>query len=122
MLSSTVPAFLVGDVRAAAAWYRDALGFQYARFWGEPPVFVILWRDAAEIMLRQCPEGVQPNSRTAEDMYDAYVRVRDLDALHQELIERGVAIQRGPETMPYNCRELEVADLDGYRLCFGECE
>lgn len=122
MLTSTVPVFLVRDVQTSAAWYRDNLGFRFERFWGEPPSFVILWRDAIEIMLRQCPDGVRPHGQVAAGMWDAYVRVRDLEQLREALRERGVGMRRGPERMFYDCVELEVADPDGYALCFGQCD
>ena len=122
MLTSAVPVFLVRDVRASAAWYRDRLGFNFNRFWGEPPVFVILWRDAVEIMLKECPEGVRPHGQVTIDMWDAYVRVRDIEELQAELSRRGTAIRRGPERMIYDCIEVEVVDPDGYALCFGQCD
>jgi catechol 2,3-dioxygenase-like lactoylglutathione lyase family enzyme len=122
MLMSTVPVLLVRDVQASAAWYHDKLGFNFNRFWGEPPGFVILWLDAIEIMLRQCPDGVRPHREVAPGMWDAYLRVRDVEALRQELSEREVAIERGPERMSYGCTEIEVVDPDGYALCFGQCD
>jgi len=36
---SVAPYFIVDDVVATANYYRDKLGFQYDRFWGEPPEF-----------------------------------------------------------------------------------
>lgn len=121
-IMSIVPVLLVRDVQASAAWYRDQLGFRFERFWGEPPSFVILWRDAIEIMLRQCPDGVRPHREVAGGMWDAYLRVPDIDALRRELERRGVPICRGPEKMFYDCIGLEVADPDGYALCFGQCD
>jgi hypothetical protein len=44
-LTASAPVLLVKDVVAAANHYRDALGFRYPRFYGEPPGFVILNRD-----------------------------------------------------------------------------
>lgn len=41
---------LVKDVVASANYYRDKVGFTYARFWGEPPCFCILWRDNFHLM------------------------------------------------------------------------
>ena len=122
MLTSSVPVFLVRDVQASAGWYRDRLGFKFERFWGDPPGFVIVRRDAVEIMLRQCPDGVRPHRLAVAGMWDAYLRVRDVGTLREELAARAVAIERGPERMFYDCTEIEVLDLDGYALCFGQCD
>jgi len=47
------PYFLVDDVVATANYYRDKLGFQYERFWGEPPCFCMIKRSGIIIMLSQ---------------------------------------------------------------------
>jgi len=122
MLTSAVPLFLVSDVQASATWYRDKLGFDFDRIWGEPPVFGILPRDAIELMLKECPEGVRPHGQVTTETWDAYVRVRDIEELRRELSQRGAAIQRGPERMIYHCVELEVVDPDGYALCFAQSD
>jgi hypothetical protein len=100
MLTSAVPRFLVRDIQASAPWHRDGLGFGFDRFWGAPPVFVILWRDAVEINA----QGVPPRAcgRTAE-------------MLRREPSQRGAAIRRGPERLTHDCVEIEV----GYAPCFG---
>jgi hypothetical protein len=54
-------------------------------------------------------------------MWDAYLRVRDVETLREELDAREVAIERGPERMYYDCTEIEVLDPDSYALCFGQC-
>src|SRR5438067_484445 len=47
------PFFIVDDVVATANFYRDKLGFQYERFWGEPPCFCMVGRAGVIIMLSQ---------------------------------------------------------------------
>jgi hypothetical protein len=44
-LTASAAVLLVKDVVKAANHYRDAMGFGYEGFWGEPPSFVILHRD-----------------------------------------------------------------------------
>ena len=41
-LTASAAVLLVRDVVKAANHYRDAMGFEYERFWGDPPSFVIL--------------------------------------------------------------------------------
>jgi uncharacterized glyoxalase superfamily protein PhnB len=117
------PYFLVRDVVAAANHYRDTLGFSYERFWGEPPAFCMVRRGGIVIMLSQHgPQGrTQPNHRAEKgsDAWDAYIWVDDADALHAELEQRGARIVRGLCDQQYRCRDFEVEDADGYRLCFG---
>jgi predicted enzyme related to lactoylglutathione lyase len=117
------PSFIVDDVVKAAEYYRDVLGFSFNRYWGEPPCFVILGRDSVEIFLSST--GVQglvrPNRKAhPEVVWDAYVRITDVEALRDELAARGAKIIRGPESTFYHTREIEVEDCNGYVLCFSE--
>ena len=116
------PYFFVSDLVAAAEHYRDKLGFTFDRYWGDPPVFVMVRRDRVQLMLRGPNHGgrPQPNRALDCDTWDAYLYVRDVDALHAELAERGATILRPPEDQVYGCRDFEVRDLDGYVICFGQ--
>ena len=115
---SIAPYFLVDDVVATANYYRDKLGFKYDGFWGEPPAFCMVYRDGIVIMLSQ---GATRPNRLAdpEAAWDAYVWVGDADALHAEFVSNGMTIARAIEDREYRCRDFEIDDCDGYRLCFG---
>ena len=39
---SVAPYLIVDDVVATANYYRDTLGFDYDRFWNEPPSFCMV--------------------------------------------------------------------------------
>src|SRR5438067_1403601 len=119
------PYFIVDDVVTTASYYRDKLGFRYERFWGEPPCFCMVYRSGVVIMLSQLPtKGVmRPNHLTegeAGEAWDAYIWVENADALHAEFKSRGVTIPRGICDQPYGCRDFDVEDCNGYRLCFGQ--
>ena len=119
---SIAPYFLVPDVVAAAEYYRDKLGFQFEKFWGEGPNFTAVWRRGAVIMLsRGGGRGrASPNVAIAgDDVWDAYVWVDDADALYAEYRAKGVRITRDICDQPYGCREFDVEDLNGYIICFG---
>ena len=120
-LISVSPYFFVADLVRAAEHYRDKLGFAFDRYWGEPPCFVMVRRDRVQFMLRSGLYGgrPQPNRRLDDDTWDAYVYVRDADALHEEFRAQGAEIVREPEDQPYGCRDFEAGDLDGYVICFG---
>ena len=77
------PYFIVDDVVTTANWYRDRLGFEYDRFWGEPPVFCMVRRNGGVIMLSQLPGRARPNHTVDPERgaWDAYIRVEDPDAL-----------------------------------------
>ena len=52
---SGAPVLLVRDVKAAADYFRDKLGFSYDRIWGEPPDFCMVHRDGNTVMLSEAP-------------------------------------------------------------------
>ena len=120
---SIAPYFIVDDVVASANYYRDKLGFQYERFWGEPPCFCMVQRNCIVIMLSQLAEtGVTRPNRIADphgEAWDAYIWVDNADALHEEFKSKGVRITRPICDQPYGCRDFDVEDCNGYRLCFG---
>lgn len=113
------PVFLVPDVVKAAEFYGDVLGFRFHRYWGEPPCFCIVFRDQVEIFLSQ-PEAAEANIRKngAGGAWDIYIDVDNADALHAELLAKGVKVLRSPCDTVYQMREFEVEDSNGYRLCF----
>ena len=62
----SAPILLVKDVVASANYFKDKVGFQYDRFWGEPPCFCILWRDNFHLMLSQV-DDVDSNCSSLEN-------------------------------------------------------
>ena len=51
--------------------------------------------------------------------WDAYVWIDNADALYAEFKAKGVKIAREICDREYRCRDFEVEDCNGYRLCFG---
>lgn len=115
------PFLLVDDVVKAGEYYRDVLGFELGRYFGEPPGFVIMRRNTARVMLRQSPTRPALLSNTAKlpHALDLYIWVSDVMALAGELRGRGARIVSEPE-LEDGRREMLVRDLDGYLICFGE--
>ena len=119
---SIAPYFIVDDVVTTANFYRDKLGFQYERFWGDPPAFCMVYRRGVVIMLsqHQPPGLMRPNATASPDgAWDAYVWVDDADALYAEFKHAGVKIAREICDQPYGQRDFDIEDCNGYRLCFG---
>ena len=52
--------------------------------------------------------------------WDAYVWTDDIDALSRQFQAKGVKIVRDVSDRPYGCRDFDVEDCNGYRLCFGQ--
>ena len=118
----SAPVLLVLDVVASANYYRDQAGFQYERFWGEPPCFCILWRDRSHLMLRQVEDTTQivPHYKVAHNLWNVYYWVDDVEAMYRELKDRGAIIDYELCDQPYGCREFGIQDLDGYDIAFGQ--
>lgn len=55
-------------------------------------------------------------------MFDAYLYVDDILALHDEFAERGADLLHGPEERPWTSSEIRIRDPDGYVLAFGQLE
>jgi predicted enzyme related to lactoylglutathione lyase len=48
------------------------------------------------------------------------LHVDDVDALHEEFVQRGALIQQPPADTPHCMREFLVATPDGHRLMIGQ--
>ncbi len=121
-LTASAAVLLVKDVVKAANHYRDAMGFAYDRFFGEPPSFVILHRDGMYVMLKQANDAknIVPHWTVSKGLWDIYFWVSDVTGLHAEFVGRGGKIDYGICDQPYGCREFGTQDLDGYDIGFGQ--
>jgi len=121
---SIAPYFIVDDVVTTANYYRDQLGFHYERFWGEPSSFCMVKRNGIVIMLAQLETSgdTRPNSTVDPEggAWDAYIWIDNADALNAEFKSKDVKIVRDVCNQPYGCRDFDVEDCNGYRLCFGQ--
>ncbi len=120
-LDAIAPVFLVEDVRRAAEYYRDRLGFSLTEYFGEPPAFTIVRRDAVRIALRRVGDvkGGSNRARNTEG-FDAYIWVSDIDALYEQFLTNKAPVSGPPELQVYGIRELWIRDLDGYVVTFGQ--
>jgi predicted enzyme related to lactoylglutathione lyase len=121
---SIAPYLVVDDVVASANYYRDKLGFGYERFWGEPASFCMVCRNGVVIMLGQVEHtGVMRPNRVVDpegEAWDAYIWIDNANALYAEFKSKDVKITREVRDQPYGCRDFDVEDCNGYRLCFGQ--
>jgi catechol 2,3-dioxygenase-like lactoylglutathione lyase family enzyme len=124
-IAAIAPFFIVSNVPAALAFYRDRLGFDIT-FQGPEAgdiFFGIVERGAAMIMLKDV--GVEPLPNHKRDVkngwarWDAYLYVPDPDALAAEFSSRNVEFSQPLQDDDDGLRGFEVEDADGYVLFFG---
>jgi len=120
--TSTAPFFLVNDLQKSIDYYSKALGFNRPKLWGNPPDFAMPSRDGFTFMLKQVKTNhtVLPNAQQAA-YWDAYIWIKDADALFAELKENGAIIDYEPCIQhEYDMKEFAVKDPDGYVIAFGQ--
>ena len=124
-IAGIAPFFIVKNVPAALAFYRDRLGFDIT-FQGPEPAdifFGIVERGAAMIMLKAV--GVDPTPNYTRDVgqgwarWDAYLNVPDPDALAAEFSSRDVEFCQPLQDDDDGLRGFALQDVDGYVLFFG---
>ena len=124
-IGSASPLFIVRDVPATLAFYRDKLGFEVTFEGPEPDdiFFGIVQRGRAMIMFKAI--DVEPVPNYTRDIghgiaaWDAYVYVADPDALAAEFVSREVRFFKPLQVNHDNLRGFEIEDADGYILYFG---
>ena len=126
-ISGIAPFFIVRNVPAALAFYRDRLGFDIA-FQGpsdDDIFFGIVQRGGATIILKHI--GVEPVPNYTRDIkqgiarWDAFLHVPDPDALAAEFSSRNVEffLPLRDDYADDGLRGFEVKDAGGYLLFFG---
>jgi catechol 2,3-dioxygenase-like lactoylglutathione lyase family enzyme len=124
-IAAISPFFIVNDVPASMAFYRDTLGFEIA-FEGPKPgdiFFGIVRRGGAQILMKSV--GVPPVPNYTRDIkqgiarWDAFVFTPEPDALAAEFSSRGVRFFVPLADTSDGLRGFEVQDVDGYILFFG---
>lgn len=120
-LTGISPVLLVADLDVAVAYYRDRLGFRCAVY-GHPPNFAVVDRDEATILLALAddPGRLVPHWHIVDKMWNAFIRVDDVDAIYEEVRQRGAGIDYGPYDAPSGFREFGVQDPDGHDIAFGQ--
>jgi len=106
------PTLSVADVRAAADFYQNKLGFIVAFTEGDPPTFAGINLDCVQIFIRKGTPAPHGSS--------VYFVIDNLDAFYEFHRANGVDVVESPGDRPYGLREYTVRDLDGYCLNFGQ--
>ena len=124
-LRATTPVFLVADIAATLAWYRQHLQFDGTAYPADVPphAFAVLTRDRVEIMLQQREGYATPDLYATRDggVWDAYVRMTGVAALFDAVFWSGaISIVEPLHTQWYGDTEFIVKDCNGYVLVFSE--
>jgi uncharacterized glyoxalase superfamily protein PhnB len=116
------PIFLVEDVNHTVRYYEERLGFCTEFLHGEPATYGTVESGTFSLHFALSVPGAGRSNRSENSPLanDVYVFVKDADALHAELVERGAEVLNQPQTWPYQMREFSVRDCNGYHLCFGQ--
>jgi predicted enzyme related to lactoylglutathione lyase len=104
-----VPVLHVPDVMAAAAFYRDVLGFTWD--FGDD-TYAVVWRDNSAIHF------VKDDTRPSG--IHLFQWVKDVDAYYKEIIDRGANVAKEPTNQPYGIREFSLSDVYGVGIVFGQ--
>ncbi len=115
-LRGTIPVLHVSSSEQAEAFYTDKLGFRRHSAYRQDesladPCYLSLVRDGAWLHL----------SSFAEDSVAGcavYVLVDDVDALHREMLAKGVVSDFDPTDQTWGNREFYVEDPDGNSVRF----
>ena len=119
------PLFIVRNLAATLAFYRDKLGFDIT-FQGPEPddiFFGIVQRGRAMFMFKDV--DIDPVPNYTRDIgqgiasWDAYIYVPDPDTLYEEFASRDVEFFEPLKDNHDNLRGFEIQDPNGYILYFG---
>jgi lactoylglutathione lyase len=109
----------VSDMRRAVAFYRDVLGLPL-RF--DSPHWTEFATDGATLALHLSGEAVsEPRSSTADVAGHCRpgLSVPNLDAFHQQMVERGVPCLQAPRET-FGAKIAQYADPDGLVISVSE--
>ncbi len=121
-LVSISPFFIVKDLQASIAFYRERLGFQLDFQGPDGDVYYArVSRDGIGIMLKAILPDVLPcpnHTRHPWARWDAYIYTLDPDTLFAEFRHRGVPFGKELSFIDDGLWGFEITDADGYVLAF----
>ena len=109
------PHIPVMDVEETVKWYKDHLGFGEEWYWGNPVTDGGCRRDELRVLFGQT---IEPFERPKE--LSLIFFVTGVDAIYDEVLERGLEIIQPIDTYEYGIREFAIQDLNGYPIRFAE--
>jgi predicted enzyme related to lactoylglutathione lyase len=112
----SMPILPATDVLASIGFFTGKLGFEKAGQWDTDgtPSFAIVQMGTITVGL------VKSDRAGSGEDWAAYLYIEDIDAFTDQVLGRGVRVLRGPEDSFYHCREVEISDPNGNRICFAQ--
>jgi catechol 2,3-dioxygenase-like lactoylglutathione lyase family enzyme len=114
MMVAAATVFVVSNIGRSIEHYRDVLGFTVTFQYGNPTFYVCLCKDEVALHLLAAHE-----TKRIPGNGGICVFVTDVDAVHADLVARGVNVIKPPQNYDYGMRDFDVVDLDGNQLTFG---
>jgi catechol 2,3-dioxygenase-like lactoylglutathione lyase family enzyme len=126
MLKSVTPFLIVDNLQATLDFYASKLGFAVRYRGGGDANTEDFWafvaRDQVMLMFKAIAPDVHPQPNAARHpwaSWDAYIFTDDPDQLYREFLNNGVPMHRELADTSDGLRAFEIADNNGYVLCFG---
>ena len=114
------PVLLVPDVGGTLEHYRSVLGWQTEAYQPVPEDYGYARRGDWRLHFARSRRA-RPNAEVfPTDLFDVYLWVDDVRALHEELAARGADVLHEPVERPWQMLEIRVRDVNGYVLGFGQ--
>lgn len=119
-LTLAIPVLFVSNVRAAADFYDEKLGFDIDFLHGNPPFYGSVSRDNARLHLRFVHEPpFVAGILEKESLLAAFIHVEDVKSLFAEYLEAGVEMVSRLKKEPWGGPGFTIRDPDGNRIYFG---
>ena len=123
-LDNGVIIFISPDIEKTVTYYQDIFGFKAVTHYENEEKFAALYRDNVEIIVVQSRKGdIISNLERYGAGYDAYLDPEDIkgvDAIYDELNQKGADIITEPTVTSYGCYEFAVKDTDGRLIGIGK--
>jgi len=116
-----MPMLYVADVRRAAEYYKQVLGFE-PQLEGEPPFYAEVRRNGAALALRFTHQPMfDPAARAEEtELWQASIGVRGVKALYLEYVAADATISTPLRQEPWGSWDFAVEDSEGNHIGFFE--
>ena len=108
---SAVPVLPALDLEQTLDYYEGKLGFTIL---SEYPGYALLERDGAELHFFECED------KYLADNSGCYLRVENIEALHEELANADITTLHPLEVKPWGMKEFSLIDVNGNLLRFGQ--
>jgi uncharacterized glyoxalase superfamily protein PhnB len=118
-LRSAEPQLFVTDIRAAAEYFVQKLGFRLVFLHGDPPFYGQVSRDGAALNLRHVDAPpIDPALAAREDFLAVSINTDEVSALYREFQASGATFHQPLRQEPWGATTFVVKDPDGNLILF----